>query len=211
MSENNSIREEIDKIEPVDGARERMFRNIKRKVVEQSSEAARKSGKKPVFFAKTARWAAPLAACIVLAAVGIVFASRQNQIPIDSESNVMAGSPFGDEMSAEELQQRLGIDFRIPDSAENVVCYIMDGDIGDVRFEVDGGSYFLRFSRKSGDFSGINGVLIKSEKIDSATNAVLDEIEFNGDKQYRLSWTNGEIQYILSSSSSIKNIYEEIK
>lgn len=211
MSENNSIREEIDKIEPVDGARERMFRNIKRKVVEQSSEAARKSGKKPAFFAKTARWAAPLAACIVLAAVGIVFASRQNQIPIDSESNVMAGSPFGDEMSEDELKNALGIDFKIPKNAKNAVFCVMDGDIGDVRFEVDGGSYFLRFSRKSGDFSGINGVLIKSEKIDSATNAVLDEIEFNGDKQYRLSWTNGEIQYILSSSSSIKNIYEEIK
>lgn len=211
MSENNSIREEIDKIEPVDGARERMFRNIKRKVVEQSSEAARKSGKKPVFFAKTARWAAPLAACIVLAAVGIVFASRQNQIPIDRESNVMAGSPFGDEMSEDELKNALGIDFKIPKNAKNAVFCVMDGNIGDVRFEVDGGSYFLRFSRKSGDFSGINGVLIKSEKIDSATNAVLDEIEFNGDKQYRLSWTNGEIQYILSSSSSIKNIYEEIK
>lgn len=211
MSENNSIREEMDKIEPVDGARERMFRNIKRKVVEQSSEAARKSGKKPVFFAKTARWAAPLAACIVLAAVGIVFASRQNQIPIDSESNVMAGSPFGDEITEDELKNALGIDFKIPKNAKNAVFCVMDGNIGDVRFEVDGGSYFLRFSRKSGDFSGINGVLIKSEKIDSATNAVLDEIEFNGDKQYRLSWTNGEIQYILSSSSSIKNIYEEIK
>ena len=211
MSENNSIREEIDKIEPVDGARERMFRNIKRKAVEQSSEVARKSGKKPVFFAKTARWAAPLAACIVLAAVGIVFASRQNQIPIDSESNVMAGSPFGDEITEDELKNALGIDFKIPKNAKNAVFCVMDGNIGDVRFEVDGGSYFLRFSRKSGDFSGINGVLIKSEKIDSATNAVLDEIEFNGDKQYRLSWTNGEIQYILSSSSSIKNIYEEIK
>lgn len=212
MSEKNPIREEIDKIEPADGARERMLRNIKRKAAEQSSEVARKSGKKPVLFAKAARWAAPLAACIVLAVVGIVFVSRQNQLPIDSESNVMVGSPFGDEITEDELKNALGIDFKIPKNAKNAVFCVMDGDIGDVRFEVDGGSYLLRFSRKSGDFSGINGTLIKSEKIDSSTNAVLDEIEFDGDKQYRLSWTNGEIQFILSSSgSSIKNIYEEIK
>ncbi len=207
----NPIREEIDKIEPVDGARERMFRNIKRKVVEQSSEVARKSEKKPVIFAKTARWAAPLAACIVAAVVGIVFVLRQNQLPVDSESNVMVGSPFGEEITEDELKNTLGIDFKIPKNAENAVFCVMDGDIGDVRFEVDGGSYLLRFSRKSGDFSGINGALIKSEKIDSSTNAVLDEIEFDGNKHYRLSWTNGEIQFILSSSSSIKNIYEEIK
>lgn len=212
MSEKNPIREEIDKIEPADGARERMLRNIKRKAAEQSSEVARKTEKKPVLFTKIVKWAAPLAACIVAAVVGIVFVSRQNQLPVDSESNVMVGSPFGDEITEDELKNALGIDFKIPKKAKNAVFCVMDGDIGDVRFEVDGGSYLLRFSRKSGDFSGINGTLIKSEKIDSSTNAVLDEIEFDGDKQYRLSWTNGEIQFILSSSgSSIKNIYEEIK
>ena len=50
MSEKNPIREEIDKIEPADGARERMFRNIKRKAAEQNAESAQKTEKKPVLF-----------------------------------------------------------------------------------------------------------------------------------------------------------------
>lgn len=38
MSENNSIREEIDRIEPADGAKERMLRNIRQKAEEQQTK-----------------------------------------------------------------------------------------------------------------------------------------------------------------------------
>ena len=223
MSENNSIREEIDRIEPADGAKERMLRNIRQKAEEQQNTQVQGSARsKAIPFGKIARWAAPLAACLVIAVVGIaVF--RQQSVPVAPvepseplESSVMVGSPFSDEMSPEKLCAQFGLDFSIPDGSENVVCYIMDGNIGDVRFEIGGSSYILRFSEQSGDFMGINGTPLSSEKIDASTNAVLDTIENVEYPIYKISWTNGKINYILSNNGetdaeTIKAIYEEIK
>lgn len=220
MSENNSIREEIDKIEPADGAKERMLQNIRRKAAEQQNTQIQESDKpKAIPFMKTARWAAPIAACLMIAVVGVsVF--RQQSVPVESsepmESGVMVGSPFSDEMTADELREQLGIDFKIPTNSENVTCFIMDGNIGDVRFEIDGGSYILRFSEQSGDFMGINGTATSSEKIDASTNAVLDTIASVEYPIYKVSWTDGKLNYILSNNSettseTIQAIYEEIK
>ena len=223
MSENNSIREEIDKIEPANGAKERMLQNIRRKAAEQNNTQVQESRpSKAIMFGKMAKWAAPIAACLVIAVVGIaVF--RQQSIPVKPvessepmESEMLGGSPFSDEMTADELREQLGVDLSIPDNAENVKCYIMDGNIGDVRFELDGGSYILRFSEQSGDFMGINGTPLSSEKIDASTNAVLDTIASVEYPIYKISWTNGKITYMLSNSSettaqTIKAVYEEIK
>ncbi len=223
MSENNSIREEIDRIEPADGTKERMLQNIRQKAEEQQNTQVQGSARsKAIPFGKIARWAAPLAACLVIAVVGIaVF--RQQSVPVAPvepseplESSVMVGSPFSDEMSPEELREQFGINFSIPDGAENVVCYIMDGNIGDVRFEIGGSSYILRFSEQSGDFMGINGTPLSSEKIDASTNAVLDTIESIEYPIYKISWINGKINYILSNNGetdaeTIKAIYQEIK
>ena len=223
MSENNSIREEIDKIEPADGAKERMLQNIKRKAAEQQNTQAQETRQsKAIPFVKIAKRAAPIAACLVIAVVGsAVF--RQQSVPVspaDSskpmESGVLVGSPFSDEMSADELREQLGTDFKIPENAENVVCYVMDGNIGDVRFDSDGGSFILRFSEQSGDFMGISGKPVSSEKIDASTNAVLDIFESVEYPIYKISWTDGKINYILSNKGEIttetmKAIYEEIK
>ena len=223
MSENNSIREEIDMIEPADGAKERMLRNIRQKAEEQQNTQVQGSARsKAIPFGKIARWAAPLAACLVIAVAGIaVF--RQQSVPVapveSSEpmgSGMLGGSPFSDEMTVDELCEQLGFDFKIPENAENVVCYVMDGNIGDVRFEIGGSSYILRFSEQSGDFMGINGTPLSSEKIDASTNAVLDTIESVEYPIYKISWTNGKINYILSNNGetdaeTIKAIYEEIK
>jgi len=223
MSEHNSIREEIDKIEPADGAKERILQNIRRKAAEQQNTQAQETRQpKAIPFGKIAKWAAPLAACLVIAVVGVAVFRQQSVpvTPVDSseplESGMLGGSPFSDEMTADELREQLGIDFKIPVNAENVVCYIMDGNIGDVRFDLDGGSYTLRFSEQSGDFSGINGTPLSSEKIDASTNAVLDTIADVEYSIYKISWTDGKLNYILSSNSAttteaITAIYEEIK
>lgn len=220
MSENNSIREEIDKTEPADGAKERMLQNIRRKAAEQQNTQVKKSAQpKAIPFGKIARWAAPLAACLVIAVVGVTVFHRQS-VPVSptesDEGGVMVGSPFSDELSADELREQLGVDFNIPDNAENVVCCIMDGNIGDVRFDIEESSYSLRFSEQSGDFSGINGTVLSSEKIDASTNAVLDTFESVEYPIYKISWTDGKLKFILSSNSqttpdAIKQIYEEIK
>ena len=223
MSEHNSIREEIDKIEPADGAKERMLRNIRLKAAEQQNAQVQESGpSKAIPFMKIARWAAPIAACLVIAVVGVaVF--RQQSVPVTpaessmpEEGGMLGGSPFSDEMSPEELREQLGIQFSIPDNAENVVCYIMDGNIGDVRFDSGGGSYTLRFSEQSGDFMEIYGEVLSSEKIDASTNAVLDTFESVEYPIYKITWTDGRLTYILSNNSevtaeAITAIYEEIK
>lgn len=223
MSQNNSIREEIDKIEPADGAKERMLQNIKRKAAEQQNTQIQESEQpKAIPFRKIMKWAAPLAACLVIAVVGVAVFRQQSApvTPVDSsepmESGVLVGSPFSDEMTSDELREQLGIDFNIPDNAENVVCYIMDGNIGDVRFDSDGGSYILRFSEQSGDFMGISGAPNSSEKIDASTNAALDTIGGVEYPIYKISWTDGKLNYILSNNSqttaeAIKSIYKEIK
>lgn len=211
MNENKSIREEMDKIEPADGAHDRMLQNIKSKAAEQNTETVRKSENKPSGFMKTVRWAAPLAACLAFAAVGIVFASRQTKLPVESESNVQLVNPLSDEMTAEELREKLGIEFKLPKNAQNTDCFILNGDIGDVRFEADGKPYCLRYSKKSGDFSGIFGDVLSSEKIDAEKNAVLETVGVS-EKTYKISWTNGEITFILSApTDEITKIYEEIK
>lgn len=223
MSEKNSIREEIDKIEPADGAKERMLQNIRKKAAEQQNTQVQEiSHSKAIPFGKIAKWAAPIAACLVIAVVGVAVFRQQSVpvTPVDSseplESGVLVGSPFSDEMTADELREQLGIDFKIPVNAENVVCYIMGGNIGDVRFDSDGGSFILRFSEQSGDFMGISGEPVSSEKIDASTNAVLVTIADVEYSIYKISWTDGKLNYILSNNSettsdTIKAIYEKIK
>lgn len=223
MSEKNSIREEIDKIEPADGAKERMLQNIRKKAAEQQNTQVQEiSHSKAIPFGKIAKWAAPIAACLVIAVVGVAVFRQQSVpvTPVDSseplESGVLVGSPFSDEMTADELREQLGIDFKIPVNAENVVCYIMDGNIGDVRFDSDGGSFILRFSEQSGDFMGISGEPVSNEKIDASTNAVLETIADVEYSIYKISWTDGKLNYILSNNSettsdTIKAIYEKIK
>lgn len=131
-------------------------------------------------------------------------------------SGMLGGSPFSDEMTVDELREQLGFDFKIPENAENVVCYVMDGNIGDVRFDSDGSSFILRFSEQSGDFMEISGEPLSSEKVDASTNAVLDTIASVEYPIYKISWTDGKLNFILSNNSqttaeAIKAIYEEIK
>jgi len=216
MSEKNPIREEIDKIEPADGARERMLQNIKRKAAEQKPEIARISEKKPVLFTKIVKWAAPLAACIVAAAVGIVFVSRQNQLPVDDESNVMVGNPYGDFITTEELREQLQIDVRIPDGAEVAECFIIDGKIGNITFTYNQKSYRVRVSEQSGDFSGVNETVIARKQLDAENNAVLETLRGMDYTIYKLFWTNGSANFYLVNISEISendfiSVYNLIK
>lgn len=223
MSENNSIREQIDKIEPAGGTKERMLQNIRRKAAEQQNTQIHESEQpKAIPFKKIARWAAPIAACLVIAVVGVAVFRKQSVpvTPVETSepmgSGMLGGSPFSDEMTVDELREQLGFDFKIPENAENVVCYVMDGNIGDVRFDSDGSSFILRFSEQSGDFMEISGEPLSSEKVDASTNAVLDTIASVEYPIYKISWTDGKLNFILSNNSqttaeAIKVIYEEIK
>ncbi|MGN0670309.1 MAG: hypothetical protein ACI4JZ_07145 [Oscillospiraceae bacterium] len=219
MSEqnNNPIRKSIDNIEPAEGARERMLRNIKQKAANQQPvQAEETKSRKPIPFGSIMKWALPAAACFAVLIVGISVIPKQNTPPVDSSEGVMVGNPFGDDLTAEELQEQLGFSVDLPEEAENAAYNILDGNIANISFEYGGSSYLLRASKQSGDFSGINGTLIKSDKIDAANDAVLETIRGTDYNYFKLTWTDGAVTYILAnnteiSAEDITEIYEKIK
>ena len=76
MKENRDehIRESINKIEPAEGAKERMLANIKRKAAEQviAENAESKPEKAKILpFRRVMKWVMPVAACFVLAVIGV--------------------------------------------------------------------------------------------------------------------------------------------
>ena len=192
-----------------------MLQNIKRKAAEQRlSEPPQKSSKRTELpFIKIAKWALPVAACLAIVVVGIRFIPNITDSP---ESGVELVNPFESVDSAKEFQNRLGISVCEPSDSKNVSYTILDGKIAQIDFDYGDNSYTLRASKQSGDFSGINGTLIKSDKIDAETDAVLETIrgmEFN---YLKLTWTDGVTTYILMNNSEIseediREIYEIIK
>lgn len=227
MNENNSFKEIIDKIEPADGARERMLNNIKRKASEQqaatqqvaaqqASQAAQKPAKKSTAFLKIARWALPAAACLAIAVVGFNVVPRLVSPPVESSSGVEIPNPFVMVNSADDFEQLLHFRADAPNGSEDIAYSILDGSIAQVDFTYGGKGYCLRASKQSGDFSGINGTLIKNDKIDAQTDAVLETIRGFEYNYFKLNWTDGAVNFILSNrdettTESITEIYEKIK
>ena len=117
---------------------------------------------------------------------------------------------------ADDFEQQLHFRADAPAGSEDIDYSILDGSIAQVDFTYSGKSYCLRASKQSGDFSGINGTLIKSDKIDAQTDAIFETIrgiEFN---YFKLKWTNGAVTFILSNgdettAESITEIYRKIK
>ena len=221
MNENNSFKEIIDKIEPADGARERMLNNIKRKAAmqqvseKQSVQTAQKPAKKSFAFMKIAKWALPAAACLAIAVVGISVVPKLVSPPVES-SGVEIPNPFMTVNSADDFEQKLNFRTDAPAGSEDIAYSILDGSIAQVDFIYGGKGYCLRASKQSGDFSGINGTLIKSDKIDAQTDAVLETIRGTDYNYFKLKWTNGAVTFILSNrdettTESIIEIYEKIK
>lgn len=216
MNENNSFKEIIDTIEPADGAKERMLRNIKRKAAQQNTEVTPNAKSKALPFGRIMKWALPAAACLAIVVIGINILPRLSSTPIGSESGVQIPNPFEGVNTLDEIEERLGISVKLPNGAENAAYFIIDGSIASIDFEYGGKSYTLRASKQSGDFSGINGILIKSDKIDAAKNAVLETIRGTEYNYFKLTWTDGAVTYILANNTEISEddiiqVYGEIK
>lgn len=214
---NNPIKRSIDNIEPADGARERMLRNIRQKAAEQQNAKETQDTSKPkaIPLNRIIKWALPAAACLVIAAVGIGVVPRLVSPIVESGSEVEIANPFQTVNSADEFEEQLKFRIDAPGGSEDIAYSILDGEIAQVDFNYGGNSYTLRASKQSGDFSGINGTVIKYDKIDAANDAVLETIrgQFN---YYKLTWTDGAVTYILAnnteiSADDITGVYEIIK
>lgn len=213
MSVNDKIEKAIENIEPREGAKERMLANIRQKAI-QSVQTAPAAKKNAPMFMNIAKWALPIAACLVLTIVGIKVIP---QIAAPEEPPVeMVGSPFVTVNSANELAEQLGIAIDAPEGASGIEYAIIDGNIAEIYFSYGEKTYSLRASGQSGDFSGLNGVEAATEQLDSANNAVLTTIRSGSQTFLKLTWTDGKVNYILSNTDGvnkdeIKKIYGLVK
>lgn len=199
--EKNEIRKAIDGIEPGDGARERMLAEIK---VKAKAEIRRKRIKRLQYIR-----IASAAACLCLVLLGAqkiwgIFghdASGTDDITSD-DPPLLVGNPFEYYDSANELAEKTGVTIALPLGAESVAYYAFDGSIACADFTLGGKKYNIKASDKGGDFSGVSGVELSQELIESRVSAVLagfrDEA---GGEFYRASWTDGRITYYLTGGA----------
>ena len=201
----NKIKRAFDEIEPESGAQERMYANILKKAAAQSGEKAVKNEPTPAKVTQMpARRPAPLwkrygalAACLVLV-VGVTVGYLYPHLTSNdgqSDPNVMVGSPFEDVQSAADFET-LGFIIDAPEGAEDVAYCIMDGEIAQVDFTLDGHSYLYRAAKLDGDFSGINSEAVGSVSLNAEYDAVLDCLS---PEMWRAHWNKDGVSYYLSN------------
>lgn len=196
-----------------------MFDNILKKAEKRQNRGAWKD--------MALRYALPVAACLCVVIAGAVYSINKDNahsgntgnINVTTEKSfddeiVMGGNPFSD-VDGSEAFLELGIDADAPENAENISYSIIDGEIANISFELDGHEYILRASYQSGDFTGIYGEEISAEIIDAKSSACLYVIA-DRDKNYiKVHWSDGRINYYLANTDgadaeAVKNISIEL-
>lgn len=197
------VRASIEKIVPRDGGRERMYDNILKKAEKRQKHGTGQD--------MALRYALPVAACLCIVIAGAVYGINKDNthsgntgnINVTTEEsfddeNVMGGNPFSN-VDGSEAFLELGIDADAPENAENVSYSIIDGEIADISFELDGHEYLFRASYQSGDFTGIYGEEISAEIIDAQSSACLYVVS-DGIKNYtKVHWSDGRVNYYLAN------------
>ena len=213
MSEKR-IKEIINTIEPDAGAKERMYQNILKKAQQQNVRAETHSqhNKRSTRFI---RYALPIAACFCLLVIGITRFLPGDTPITPEESMVQGGNPFTEVDNADAFK-KLSITLDAPSKAQEISYAVIDGEIAEVRFELDGRTFLARASALDGDFSGLNGQELSSETIDAKTNAVLVTIDTGIEKYHKIIWTNGKVNYCLygtdgADKNQVLAAYEALK
>ena len=212
MSENR-IQDAINSVEPEAGAKERMYQNILEKAQQASvpAETPGEKKKKPIPFV---RYALPIAACFCLLIIGAARLLPWNTTDKPGENGVQIPNPFVEVSGADDFKS-IGITLDAPAGAQNVQYTIIDNEIAEVRFTVDGKNYTTRASAQSGDFSGLYGSEEQLETIDAAHNALLSAVQIDGTQWYKIVWTNGKVNYCLYGTdgaeiTQVKAVYKGI-
>ena len=198
----NEMKKAFDAVEPEHGAKERMYANILKKAAAQKvvqfpeSAPAEEKGVPQKRHSVPAwhRWGS-LAACLALvAAIGFAL-PRLMQRTAPDDPPVMVGAPFEDVQSAADFED-LGFTIDAPENAGDVSYCILDGEIAQVTFTLDGHSYTYRASKLDGDFSGDTEEAVGSASLNAEYDAVLDRLSLNG---WRAHWNRDAVSYYLSN------------
>ncbi len=212
MSEKK-IKDSIDAVEPKAGAKERMYQNIFKKAHQAvPAEKPAEPKKKPIRFV---RYALPIAACLCLAVIGVARFLPINTPTRPGENYVEGANPFVEVENADAFKA-LSITLDAPDGAQEVFYAVIDGEIAEVRFTLNGKSYLARASAQEGNFSGLYGQESDAETVDAKTNAILVRVDVGTGVYQKITWTNGKINYCLygtngADKSQILSTYEFLK
>lgn len=193
MNEEN-IKESIDAIEPEADAKERMYQNIMKKAQKTTSVGSgNELKKKPISFV---RYALPVAACFCLLVLGIVHFIPSIEPTESDDSNLLEGNPFVEIDNADTFKE-IGITFEAPAEASDISYTIIDEQIASIHFVMNGKNFEARASEKNGDFSGLTGKQLEIKNIDAKNNAILYKINGDFETYYKVTWTNGKVNYCL--------------
>ena len=193
MSEKK-IKESIDAIEPEAGAKERMYQNIMKKAQQAApAEKPAEPKKKPIPFV---RYALPIAACFCLLVIGITRFIPGTTPTTPDDSNLLGGNPFVEVENADAFKE-IGITFEAPADATDISYTIIDEEIASIHFVMNGKTFEARASAQDGDFSGLTGKQLEAENIDAKNNATLYTISGDFETYYKMTWTNGKVNYCL--------------
>ena len=114
---DNTIRKAIDSVEPENGAKERMYRNIMKKARQAALEEKPAEQKKKA--ALFVRYALPAAACLCLLVIGVARFAYESTPIQPGEEFVQGGNPFVEAESADAFKP-LSITLDAPDGAQEV-------------------------------------------------------------------------------------------
>ena len=206
------IKDAIDAIQPENGAKERMYQNIMKKAEQQAEKAPDRPKKRPV---RLIRYALPIAACFCLLVIGLAHFIPSITPTQPDDEFVQIGNPFTEVENADAFKA-LSITLDAPADAQNTSYAIIDGNMAEVRFELDGKSYLARASAQEGDFSELNGNESSPETIDAKNNAVLTTVRIDTSDYQKITWTNGKINYCLygtdgADKAQVISAYEALK
>ncbi len=239
--DRNKIRNAVDALEPPEGAKERMLARVYEKAAAQGREevqaAAAPQGKEEVqavpaprsFNKRVMRWALPVAACFVMVIAGVII--KNGRLPAEGPlaspgpgasepAGALSGQQGSTQMvnpvvsmaSAAEVEEKTGIALRIPAEASDIDYAVINGELAQVKFEYGEYAYCLRASKSDEDFSGLYGEVASEEELDGAK---LETIDVAGSLWQRLSWSEGDVRFIMSGeageSGPIRQLYDIIK
>ena len=228
---DEKIKTSIDSIEPREGARERMLRNIKEKAARESETGgqngakatdigeSRDTKKKPLV-TSIIKWALPLAACLAVVFAGVRLLNNNNggndQEGAGYGMNVQIPNPIVTVSGNDVFMNEMGIALEAPEGATDVEYRMIDKSIAEVDFTFNDVVYTARASKQEGDFSGLYYSVSKDEKIDAENDATFSTLGTGDDVAYRITWKKGNVNYILMSASdgnteTMKEIYGIMK
>lgn len=135
--------------------------------------------------------------------------------PTDMNWSSAGANPF-EEMERADNFKALSIPLDAPNGAEEVSYFIIDGEIAEIRFTLDGKSYLACATAQTGDFSGLYGQESDPETVDAATNAVLVSVDTDTAVYQKITWTDGIINYCLygtdgADRNQVLAAYEALK